>query len=689
MDLQEVLDSLNPSQQEAARFIDGALLILAGAGSGKTKTITTRLAYLIEQVGIPASNTLTLTFTNKAAKEMRDRAMSMLTSNTQSPPLLCTFHRFGLLFLRFHIHLLGRKNNFAILDSTDKKNFIKNIDKTLPIAKIDDYISNAKNAYLSPSECAKNYARNDDEKFCNEIYFKYEQKLIEQNKVDFDDLLYLTYKILLENENLAQKTSNLYQYIMVDEYQDTNELQLLLLKRLCLTHNNLCVVGDDDQSIYGWRGANVSNILNFPKYFEGAKVVKLEHNYRSSEAILNAANALISHNKNRLGKTLLSTKGNLGEVKLLSFDNNDLESAFIANDIKQKINHGISPSQIAILFRINALSLSIENGLHKAEVPYKLIGAMRFFDRAEIKDLIAYLRVIVNFDDDFSLMRIINVPKRGLGSASCAKLYELASSLNKSILYTIEHHFDLVKSTMGKHSTTLKKLLDLFKHFQSLDDMSALIDNLESSIKFEFKEQEAADRMANIDEFYAMARDYFNHNEYALLQDFLNDLSLSSDSDSDVGECVSLMSMHSAKGLEFEYVYIIGFEEGFFPLVRGDWINLEEERRLGYVAFTRAKSHLYIFYVSSRFFRGKREYGFVKSRFVKEANLLPNITESSGKKHIESSLDSSLDSGFKVGDRVTHKLFGIGIIESIQEDKLVINFNGLIRTILKSFVVLA
>ena len=419
--METILNALNPSQREAVEHIDGPMLILAGAGSGKTKTLTTRLAYLVGEVGIDPANTLTLTFTNKAAAEMRERALKLMPEKVSYPPLLCTFHKFGLLFLKFHIEKLGRSNAFVIIDSDDKKRLLRSIAKELKvdlnISFIASEISKYKNSLLSP-ELVLEKAELPDYKQIANIYVKYQAEIEENNLVDFDDLLMLTYKILSENDALRKETSQRYQYIMVDEYQDTNELQFQLLELLASEHSNLCVVGDDDQSIYGWRGANIRNILEFANNFETCKTVKLETNYRSTEPILKAANTLIEHNSTRLGKKLISHKGAGQEVKLLHSLDESMEAKAIAHEVQKLLDEGVDPNEIAVLYRINALSRSLEEGFTKAGLGFKLIGGMRFYERAEIKDLISYLRVLSNPHDDFSLIRIINKHKRGIGKAS-------------------------------------------------------------------------------------------------------------------------------------------------------------------------------------------------------------------------------------------------------------------------------
>ncbi len=679
--MEEILSTLNEAQRSAVEQIDGPMLILAGAGSGKTKTITTRLAYLLDQVGIPAGNTLTLTFTNKAAKEMRERAMSLINQNS-FPPLLCTFHKFGLLFLKFHIHLLGRGNNFVVIDTDDKKKIIKKINADLPTALIASEISRYKNSLIDPAE-AYAQAELTNYKHIAKIYEEYEAYLLQNNLVDFDDLLCLTYKLLDEHSDLCRQTSAKYQYIMIDEYQDTNELQLRLLQKLCMTHNNLCVVGDDDQSIYGWRGAHVRNILEFDQDFEDAMVVKLEHNYRSTQPILTVANALIEHNRSRLGKTLIATKSGGDEVQTITSHDESEESQKIAKAIKELINSGVRPNEIAVLYRINALSRSLEEGLNRAGVPYKLVGGLRFYDRAEIKDLISYLRVITNVHDNFSLKRIINKPKRGLGKATIDKIelssieagksmFEFISTLSDSELESLVR-----KKSAGELRDFVSEILELRR--VSEEAIYRFIDLLEE--RFKIKETlhglpDEAEKVANVDEFYGLFRDYVKQNPDASLPEFLNDITLQSDQDQVEGESIYIMSIHASKGLEFEHLFVIGLEEGFLPLI-GDGSDLEEERRLGYVAFTRAKSHLTLSNVESRFYKGRRT-DLQKSRFINEAGLC------------EGSLILEKNTSYKKGDLVRHKIFGAGRVEGVskagREFKLSINFGGNKREILASFV---
>lgn len=679
--MEKIFEKLNDSQTAAVKQTEGPVLILAGAGSGKTTTVVSRLAYLIEGVGIPASNTLTLTFTNKAAKEMRERFSAMM-KNSSYPPLLCTFHKFGLLFLKFNIHLLNRQNNFVVIDTDDKKRIIKKINSEIPTPLIASEISRYKNSLLNPADAYKQAEYFNYQQIAK-IYEEYETYLLENNLVDFDDLIALTYKLLDENEDLTRATSQKYRYIMVDEYQDTNELQLKLLQKLCSAHNNLCVVGDDDQSIYGWRGAHIRNIMEFDQDFNGTSVFKLEENYRSREPILKVANSLIEHNRSRLGKKLIPTRGNGEDVTILNSNDENEEARKIASKVAKLLDSGIKAENIAVLYRVNVLSRSIEEGLNRAGIAYKLVGGLRFYDRAEIKDLISYIRVITNFHDDFSFKRIVNKPKRGLGKASVDKI-ELAAHANESSIFDYIEKIslpDLELLVKNKNAKTLKKFV---KDIQSVAKVVAestynFIDVLEET--FHLKNiyagmPDEAEKVLNMDEFYGLFRDFVKNSPEASLDEFLNELTLQSEQDQVEGESIYMMSIHASKGLEFDHIFIIGMEEGFLPLI-GDGSDLEEERRLGYVSFTRAKETLTLSHVGSRFYKGRRS-DLQKSRFFNEAGLC------------EGSLIVEKNTAFKKGDLVRHKIFGTGRVNGVsksgREFKLNINFAGTKRDILASFV---
>lgn len=678
--MNNLLNSLNENQKIAATHIDGPMLILAGAGSGKTKTITSRLAYLISEVGIDPLNTLTLTFTNKAATTMKQRAMAML-GNYNTNPLLCTFHKFGLLFLKFHINELDRSNNFIIIDTDDKKKIIKEIESEVQTAIVANEISKYKNMLLSVEAVMDNskldtqYSKTNYEKIAK-AYKLYEEYLKSNNLVDFDDLLCLTYNILANNPTLSSQISDRYKYIMVDEYQDTNDLQYRLLRQLCYNHQNLVVVGDDDQSIYGWRGARIENILNFKDQFNDVKLIKLETNYRSTPSILKAANELIDHNRSRLGKNLVSQLPDENPIEILEHNDENVEAKNIAAKINKLLANGVSASQIAILYRVNALSRSLEDGLNKARIPYKMVGGVKFYERAEIKDIISYLRLILNPNDDFSLTRIINRPKRGLGKISLAKLEKFAFDSKTSLYNAIYIASEDVLSK--KLSQTLIELANNIKELSTLAPYD-LISRFDST--FGIKEYynslpDGAERVINIDEFYALLKDHILNTPEFNLEEFLNELALESEQDRISDDAISIMSVHASKGLEFEHLFVIGLEEGFFPLL-GDGSDIEEERRLAYVAITRAKKGLNLSYSNSRFYKGQRTK-LNRSRFLSEAGLC------------EGSLKIESQNEFKKGDLIKHKIFGIGRVIEVtkikNEFKLKINFGGNIKDIMSSFV---
>ncbi|MCZ6161891.1 ATP-dependent helicase [Campylobacter ureolyticus] len=681
--MQSILQGLNEEQKKAATHVDGAMLILAGAGSGKTKTITSRLAYLISQ-GIPANSTLTLTFTNKAALEMRNRALNLINqTKLDAYPLLCTFHKFGLLFLKFYMSELKRKNNFVIIDTDDKKKIIKKFQSDLSTSILANEISKMKNSLVSVDDALSNstlindYAKKESGFYQKvaKVYKEYEDTLKNENLVDFDDLLGLPYKILAKNRTLCEEISQKYRYIMVDEYQDTNELQFKLLEKLCLMHENLCVVGDDDQSIYGWRGARVENILNFKDQFKNVTLIKLENNYRSTQNILNTANNLIDCNQNRLGKKLIGTKEKGEEVTLMESEDENYETNKISNAIKKLINSGEELKNIAVLYRVNALSRALEDGLTKARIPYKMVGGMKFYERAEIKDMISYIRLILNPNDDFSLRRIINRPKRGVGAASLEKLENIAKNQNLPLFETLNN-----TSNLGKKSQLmLTQLYEDILELKEKDNFYDIINELDETFKLKefYKElPEGDDKIANIDEFLAMLKDALVNEPNFDLEEFLNELSLQSEQDNISEDGISIMSVHASKGLEFNHLFVIGMEEGFFPLI-GDHTDIEEERRLAYVAITRAKKTLTLSYSNSRFYKGKRQ-NLDKSRFLSESGLC------------ESALVFEKSTSFKKGDLVKHKLFGIGRVTNVgeykNELKLSINFGGIHRDIISSFV---
>jgi len=671
--MHNLFKDLNKSQEMAVKRVDGSILILAGAGSGKTKTITTRLAYLIAN-GIDPLDTLTLTFTNKAAKEMESRALSLMDRQV-SRPLLCTFHKFGLLFLKRYMHLLNRENSFNIIDSDDCKKIIKNINRDISASLILKGISNFKNSLIT-IDMAKQSAELKNDKIIAEVYEIYQNYLKEENLVDFDDLLLLTYEILKIDENLARRISNRYRYIMVDEYQDTNTLQFKLLQRLTLEHNNLCVVGDDDQSIYSFRGAKVNNILQFEKEFKDTFIVRLEKNYRSTPEIIECSNNLIKENLIRHEKSLIATKPSGKDVVYKFFSDERDESRYIINQIK---NLNTKLSSVAILFRISSISRSIEEALNLAKMPYKMVGGFKFYEREEIKDLISYFRVISNPLDNFSIRRILNKPKRGVGKA---KIEKIELNKTKSIFEFLDKNSTetLTKLLTKKVAIELKNLVNSIKELQIVAKNSPEELSKELFEKVPLKEQylnslNAEDKIRNIDEFCANFNDLVDRG--ASLENFLDTVALASDTDELRDDKLSLMSVHASKGLEFDYVFVIGLEEDIFPILD---LDIEEERRLGYVAFTRAKTALFLSSCGARFHRGKK-VSLLNSRFLYESGVIDAKSETESIK---------LSAGFKKGDVISHRVFGYGKVLDIEisrrDTKLKIEFESGIKNILSQFV---
>lgn len=681
--MKDILENLNSMQREAVSHIEGPLLILAGAGSGKTKTITTRLAFLIKEVGIPADSILTLTFTNKAAKEMKERAFNMLGIDFKPLPLLCTFHKFGLLFLRKYIKLLNRDSNFNVIDTSDKVQIIKRLNKENKYSSLNDVLSYISNAKSNP-KALDSFSSFDKE---YKIYSLYENYLTNNNLVDYDDLILLTFNILNEFSDVRNYISNKYQYIMVDEYQDTNILQYKLLRLLCSNHSNICVVGDDDQSIYSWRGANIKNILDFPNYFKDSKSIKLEHNYRSYQEILEAANYLISHNNERFEKKLQSTRGNSNCIKVISANNDKEEIKLIIEQIKKLIIDGEKLSDIAILFRISSITLSLEETFNKHKIPFKAIGLMKFYERAEIKDVIAYIRYVLDENDDFSLRRIINKPIRGIGNKSLDSIFEIAN--NVSVAQCFRHG--------AYNNFKFYKSLCLF--FDSIERMkTALTEGINSFVNFLERNLVLyvdEDRIFNIQTLYSQIRRFVSENCDLTLKDFLDEIGLSSSADEiENDDCIMCMSVHSSKGLEFNNVFIMGFEEDIFPYALYFDLDLEEERRLAYVAFTRAKNKLFITYAKTRQIRNQIKR-FKPSSFFYESkikkieyktpfNLTPNNVASRKK---EEKKEINQENKLVEGDIVFHKMLGHGkLIKFKDRYSAFINFGGNIRIINTTFL---
>ena len=631
---------LNTEQQKAVEIIEGPLLVLAGAGTGKTRVITYRIAYMIEQ-GIDPEKILGVTFTNKAAREMKERLSKIVDSTNTNKVFLGTFHSFCARFLRKEISVLGYMNNFTICDDSDQKGIIKQVMAEMDIHKdhvnpadVLNYINNTKSAMLQPYETQ--IFNNTLVHLFPELYRNYNKMLKNQNMLDFDDLLLLTVKILDEFEDIRNEYTDKYHYLLVDEYQDTNALQFALLDRLSEKHKNICVVGDDDQSIYGWRGAKIENILNFPSHFPSAKTIKLEQNYRSTNNILNAANKIISCNSSRHDKQLWSECGDGDPIKLITADNEIQEASFVADAIIDSVGISYSYNDIVVLYRSNHLSRLIEDAMRNNKIPYRIIGSKSFYDRKEIRDAAAYLKLIINKFDDQSLQRILSCPPRGIGSKAIEKLREMQRVSYLPMTDLIIHE-DFLSKVSSKASTsadalieTITKYRQIFtNHEQPLSEIAKdylnEIGYIKGLLRMYKNRDEAEKRYENVQELFNALHQYENnYGSSGTLLEFLELYSLADsndkeEKDSDNDDAVTLMTVHAAKGLEFKTVFIIAAEEGIFPNERAMNDNSsEEERRLFYVAVTRAKERLIITRAKQRTKFGKTTNRSLRSRFLTE-----------------------------------------------------------------------
>lgn len=632
--MKNFLDRLNPAQLEAATHINGPLLIMAGAGSGKTRVLTCRIAHLLEQ-GVQPYNILAITFTNKAAAEMRERVYDMVGHQAKDI-WLSTFHAFCAKFLRFEIDSLGGySKNFVIYDAGDAQALVKmclkqlNMDeKHFPPAGVQATISNAKNALQDPSDFARE-ADNFHAAKVAEVYKLYQQKLVQNNALDFDDLLLLSVRLLEQNAEVRAKYQDKFKYILIDEYQDTNRVQYMLAQILAAKHHNLCVVGDADQSIYAWRGADIRNILDFENDYPEARTIKLEQNYRSTQTILNAANAVIDHNTGRKPKTLW-TKSDGGELitHYLAYDERD-EARFIADTVT-KLNtvYRQSYGKMAVLYRTNAQSRAIEEAFIKTGIPYTMVGGLKFYDRKEIKDMLAYLRVLLNPADSLSLLRIINVPRRGIGDTSIGRLTEYAA-VKGMLLFDVVSNPDMVPDLTARAKKPLEALAELLFNLMGVKDSMPVADLIEkvlrdsgylTELELEQTPQSEA-RIENLRELLTVAKEFANGEVENTLDNFLNHVALVTDIDTAemADERITLMTLHSAKGLEFPTVFLAGMEEGIFPHSRTlmNEEEIEEERRLCYVGITRAERKLYLTNARMRSIYGNTVM-YRPSRFLEE-----------------------------------------------------------------------
>ena len=669
-----MLEDLNNKQKEAVLYNDGPLLIIAGAGAGKTKTLTTKIAYLIEECGVSPYSILAITFTNKAAKEMKDR-LFLTVGNDVKKLTVSTFHSFGLKLLRENYERLGYEKNFVIMDSDDSLTVVKKIIKDMgydpkiynPKA-IRNKISSCKNEMISPAMYER-YAVSDYEKVIQEVYSKYQDKLKRNNSVDFDDLLLLPIELFKKNQDLLEKYQDLYRFILIDEYQDTNEAQYILTKLLSERYRNITCVGDDSQSIYSFRGANYKNILNFEKDYKDAKTILLEENYRSTSNILDAANAVIKNNKQRKDKKLWTSRGIGEKIKYYRAYNEKDEANYVVKKINELINNGVEYKDIAILYRTNAQSRVMEEEMLKENLPYRVVGSFYFYSRKEIKDLIAYLRLIHNYKDNVSLLRVINTPKRGIGLKTIENLTNKADSEGISIYEAIASGKELEFKNLIERLREVSENLTLTELIDKVLDASGMKQELESEGSLE-----AEVRLENLEEFKSITKAFEELEGSVSLEEFLLEISLVSDVEEykDDPNRISLMTVHSVKGLEFNYVFVIGLEEGIFPHMNSlmESSDVEEERRLMYVAITRAKDDLYLINARRRTLFGKEQIN-PTSRFLNEIpkELLETNApeeEKQVKEKIEvGEMFREEDVDYQVGDYVYHETFGTGKVVEV------------------------
>ena len=690
------IDSLNEKQKEAVINSTGPMLILAGAGSGKTKVLTTKVAYLINELDVHPGNILAITFTNKAAKEMKERIYKLIGKDAFYIQI-STFHSFGLKLLKENHSLLGYDSNFTILDADDSLSVVKKIMKELDIDSnkynykaVRNAISSNKNEMIDPIMYSK-YVHTDYDEVVKRVYERYESTLKVNNSIDFDDLLILPLKLFKEHSEVLSNYQEKYKYVFIDEYQDTNEPQYILSKLISSKYRNITVVGDADQAIFTWRGANYKNILNFENDYKDAKVVLLEENYRSTKTILNAANSVIKHNKIRKDKNLW-TQNEEGSkiIYYKAFDEKD-ESNYVVKEVKRLINEkNVSPNDICVLYRANAQSRTIEEAFLTSNISYNIVGAFAFYNRKEIKDLIAYLKLAYNEKDDISLLRVINYPKRGIGAKAIENLNIMANAENKSLYEVIDSGKELEFKKIIEYLKEEEKHLSLTEFIDVVLDKTGIKSSLEAE-----KSLESEIRLENLEEFKSIAKNLEVTEGIASLGEFLENISLVSDVNEqkeDNNEKVTLMTMHAVKGLEFDYVFVIGFEEGLFPHSNCFDSNdeLEEERRLCYVAITRAKKKLYLINARSRILYGKISSN-VPSRFIEEIGkeYLEEIGKKESKVEIKSKIDKNMmynnDNDLHPGDMVNHDKYGFGVVINIDGSIATISFkNGGLKKLMKN-----
>lgn len=681
----EILKGLNEAQKEVVLSTEGPVLVLAGAGSGKTKALTHRIAYLIEEKNIAPENILAITFTNKAAKEMTERIKNLLGGRS-AMPAMGTFHSICAKILRKEAHLLGYPHNFIIFDQDDSIKIIKDSLKKMNIGSdkispttVKNYISGAKNELIDEHEYA-NQAQSYKESFVVDVYDRYQKELKKNEAMDFDDLLFNVVKIFQKHPNVLEKYQDNWPYILIDEYQDTNQAQYIFAKLLSEKFQNLCVVGDDWQSIYSWRGANFQNILNFNRDWPEAKVIKLEQNYRSTKAILAAAQSVIEKNQNRSKKEIWTDNESGSPIFVYEARNDEDEGAFVCREAMRLNSQGRPFSDMAIFYRTNAQSRSLEEQLLRYRIPYKIVGGVRFYERKEIKDILAWLRVASGANDFVSFERSLLSPPSGVGKVSIQKVKDICEAEN----FKLSQFADFALERMGGKAGA--GLLAYFEKIEKIkkaadESVSAAIEKaIKSSGLVEYLDDgtfNGEERIENLKELISVAAEYEKTKESFTLPDFLEEVALISDLDNyqETSDGITLMTLHTSKGLEFKVVFIVGLEENIFPHSRSllDLTELEEERRLFYVGLTRARESAYLIFARSRLYFGNIQAN-PPSRFVAEIpdGLLSYFGDVPKKE--EAVPEERIPGQIREGDKVQHQNFGVGEVISVKDDELLVFF---------------
>ena len=692
-----LLDRMNDEQKQAVKTTQGPLLIMAGAGSGKTRVLTHRIAYLLDEKDVSPYNVLAITFTNKAAKEMKERISHLVGPEAESI-WISTFHSMCVRILRRDIDRIGIERNFTIIDPTDQKSVIKevlkkeNIDsKKYEPRMFIGAISNLKNE-LKTAEDAEKEANDFYASMVARVYKGYQEKLLRNHALDFDDLIMYTIQLFNRIPEVLEYYQNKFQYIHVDEYQDTNKAQYTLVQLLANKFQNICVVGDSDQSIYGWRGADIKNILSFEEDYPNAQTIYLERNYRSTKTILTAANEVIRNNSERKPKALWTDNTSGGKIQYYEATTERDEAEYVIRQILKKKQEGYNNQDIAILYRTNAQSRVLEETFLKSNIPYTMVGGTKFYDRKEIKDILSYLRLVSNSNDDISFERIINIPKRGIGPSSVQKIAQYASINNLSYFDALgEVDFIGLSKKVTQEGADFYEMMNNFMQQQEFLSITELVEQILDKSgyrKMLENEQtlESQSRLENIDEFLSVPRDYEKNTpvEEQSLMNFLTDLSLVADvDDADLEAGVTLMTMHSAKGLEFKIVFIVGMEESIFPHFRslqsGEEHEMEEERRIAYVAITRAEEQLHVSHATTRSLFGRSQAN-MKSRFLKEIpeDLLDGVKPKTSFKSKQTATpkrgfarrvnnNQNSNTTWNIGDKVTHKSWGEGMVSAVND----------------------